>query len=95
MRSSWLFGAGGRCFPATILRLAGERDELTVVDDQIGCPTFTGHLAPALVALAAAGRRRGVLHVAGGGQCSWYEFARAIVAARGVELRGAPDHHRE
>ena len=57
VRSSWLFGAGGRCFPQTILRLAGERDRLTVVDDQVGCPTFTGHLAAALVALAARGRQ--------------------------------------
>jgi dTDP-4-dehydrorhamnose reductase len=78
VRSSWLFGAGGPCFPATILRLATERDVLSVVDDQVGCPTFTGHLADALVQLA--GRRvRGVLHVAGAGQCSWYEFARVIV----------------
>ncbi|HEY3725915.1 MAG TPA: dTDP-4-dehydrorhamnose reductase [Solirubrobacteraceae bacterium] len=82
VRSSWLFGAGGGCFPKTILRLAGERDRLTVVDDQIGCPTFTGHLATALVELAAGGERApvGLLHVAGGGECSWYEFAREIVS---------------
>jgi dTDP-4-dehydrorhamnose reductase len=85
VRSSWLFGAGGRCFPATILRLTGERDELKVVDDQIGCPTFTGHLARALVDLAAREAPPvGILHVAGGGICSWYEFAREIVAASGV-----------
>jgi dTDP-4-dehydrorhamnose reductase len=85
VRSSWLFGAGGPCFPATILRLAGERDELKVVDDQIGCPTFTGHLARALVDLAARQWPPvGVVHVAGGGLCSWYEFAREIVAASGV-----------
>jgi dTDP-4-dehydrorhamnose reductase len=85
VRSSWLFGAGGPCFPATILRLAGERDELEVVDDQIGCPTFTGHLAWALVDLAARQSPPvGILHVAGRGSCSWYEFAREIVAASGA-----------
>jgi dTDP-4-dehydrorhamnose reductase len=72
VRTSWLFGAGGPCFPATILRLAETRDELKVVDDQIGCPTFTGHLAQALVDLAARESPPiGVLHVAGGGSCSW------------------------
>jgi dTDP-4-dehydrorhamnose reductase len=85
VRSSWLFGAGGPCFPATILRLAGERDQLRVVDDQIGCPTFTPHLASALVDLAArAARLPGILHLAGGGNCSWYEFAREIVARSGL-----------
>jgi dTDP-4-dehydrorhamnose reductase len=83
VRSSWLFGARGPCFPATILRLASERDQLSVVDDQVGCPTFTAHLADALLALADA-RPVGVVHVAAGGQCSWYEFARAIVAAGGL-----------
>jgi dTDP-4-dehydrorhamnose reductase len=82
VRTSWLFGVHGKSFPATMLRLAGERDELTVVDDQIGSPTFTGHLAPALVALAA-GSIPGILHVAAAGVCSWCEFARAIVAASG------------
>jgi dTDP-4-dehydrorhamnose reductase len=87
VRSSWLFGAGGRCFPQTILRLASERDRLTVVEDQVGCPTFTGHLGAALVGIAGRGREapRGILHLAGGGECSWFEFAREIVAAGGVE----------
>jgi dTDP-4-dehydrorhamnose reductase len=91
VRSSWLFGAGGPCFPATILRLAEERDELKVVDDQVGCPTFTGHLALALIDLAAGGSPPvGVLHVAGGGSCSWYEFAREIVATSGVSCEVRP-----
>jgi dTDP-4-dehydrorhamnose reductase len=90
VRSSWLFGTSGHCFPETILRLAGERDQLAVVDDQVGCPTFTGHLATALVALAgrtadSAVSPLGVLHVAGGGQCSWYELAREIVTRAGAQ----------
>ena len=74
VRSSWLFGSGGRNFVATMLGLASERDEIAVVTDQVGCPTWTGHLAPALVELAARGER-GVMHVAGGGACSWHELA--------------------
>ena len=89
VRSSWLFGAGGRCFPATILRLANERDELKVVDDQVGCPTFTGHLASALVQTALE-RPVGLVHTAGGGSCSWYEFAREIVATAGVSCEVRP-----
>jgi dTDP-4-dehydrorhamnose reductase len=91
VRSSWLFGAGGPCFPATILRLAGERDELNVVDDQVGCPTFTGHLAGALVELAtgeAAGDE--TIHVAGAGSCSWYEFARRMVELAGLDCDVRP-----
>lgn len=89
VRSSWLFGAGGPCFPATIMRLAAERDELKVVDDQVGCPTFTGHLAQGLVQIAAR-PPIGVVHVAGGGSCSWYEFAREIVKAAGVSCEVKP-----
>jgi dTDP-4-dehydrorhamnose reductase len=89
VRSSWLFGTGGLCFPATILRVGAERDELTVVDDQIGCPTFTGHLAEALVALARE-PASGVVHVAGGGHCSWFEFAREIVAAGALSCSVVP-----
>ena len=89
VRSSWLFGAGGRCFPATILRAGSERDRLTVVDDQVGCPTFTGHLAPALVTLAGD-PIPGVVHVAGGGWCSWYDFSREIVRLAGLSCEVVP-----
>ncbi len=92
VRSAWLFGAGGHCFPRTILRLADERDRLTVVDDQIGSPTFTGHLAVALVELAERVELAplGPVHVAGGGQCSWFEFARAVVERAGADCEVVP-----
>jgi dTDP-4-dehydrorhamnose reductase len=87
VRSSWLFGAHGRNFVDTMLTL--DREELKVVDDQVGCPTFTGHLAEGLLRLA---RRddHGVHHVAGGGSCSWFEFAREIFSRAGVERRVTP-----
>jgi dTDP-4-dehydrorhamnose reductase len=84
-RSAWVFGRAGRNFVDTMLRLAAERGEVTVVDDQIGCPTWTGHLAPGLLALASAPALRGVFHVAGAGQCSWHDFAREIFAQAGVD----------
>ena len=83
VRSSWLFGLHGKNFVSTMLHLAEDRDELNVVTDQIGCPTFTGHLAPALVEIAER-RVSGVLHVAGGGSCSWHELARATFEEAGV-----------
>jgi dTDP-4-dehydrorhamnose reductase len=89
VRTQWLFGLGGRNFVDTMLRLGAERQELTVVDDQVGCPTYTGHLAPALVALAETGAQ-GVHHVAGGGECSWREFAVEIFKGAGVECRVKP-----
>jgi dTDP-4-dehydrorhamnose reductase len=90
VRTSWLFGSGP-CFPATIMRLAAERDELTVVDDQVGCPTFTGHLAEALVELIDAhALPLGVVHMAAAGSCSWYEFAREVLASGGVRCEVRP-----
>ncbi|MCD6726618.1 MAG: dTDP-4-dehydrorhamnose reductase [Solirubrobacteraceae bacterium] len=88
-RTAWLFGAGGANFVDTMLRLGAERDELRVVDDQIGCPTWTGHLAPALVALAA-GRARGVFHAAGGGRATWFELAREALSLAGSHRRVEP-----
>lgn len=82
-RSSWLFGAGGRNFVETMLSLGGERGELRVVTDQVGCPTYTAHLADALVGLAEHGAH-GTCHAAGGGACSWFEFAVEILSRAGV-----------
>jgi dTDP-4-dehydrorhamnose reductase len=83
VRSSWLFGPHGKNFVDTILRAGAERGELAVVHDQVGCPTYTGHLAQALVEIADR-RLTGILHVAGGGSCSWYELAVAALDAAGV-----------
>jgi dTDP-4-dehydrorhamnose reductase len=77
VRSSWLFGVHGPNFAATMLRLARERESVAVVEDQIGCPTWTGHLAPALVGLVAR-EVSGLVHLAGAGQVSWNGFAREI-----------------
>jgi dTDP-4-dehydrorhamnose reductase len=89
VRSSWLFGAGGENFVATMLALGAERDEVSVVTDQIGCPTWTGHLAPVLVALAAGGAD-GVFHVAGAGAASWNGLAVEAFQLAGVDCRVAP-----
>jgi dTDP-4-dehydrorhamnose reductase len=89
VRSSWLFGPHGKNFVDTILRLGAERDELSVVHDQVGCPTYTGHLARALVEIAER-RLTGILHVAGGGSCTWYELAVAALGAAGVDCAVTP-----
>jgi dTDP-4-dehydrorhamnose reductase len=89
VRTAWVFGPHGRNFVDTMLRLGAERDTLKVVVDQVGCPTYTGHLAHALLAIAEA-RPNGVLHVAGGGRCSWWELARATFAATGMPVTVHP-----
>jgi dTDP-4-dehydrorhamnose reductase len=80
---------GGPNFVETMLRLGAERDAVSVVTDQTGCPTFTGHLAGALVALAETGPR-GIVHVAGAGACTWNEFAVEIFRQAGVDCRVDP-----
>jgi dTDP-4-dehydrorhamnose reductase len=84
VRTSWLFGTGGRNFVETMLALAEEQPEVLVVSDQVGCPTYTGHLAEALCELAA-GREFGVHHIAAGGRCSWYDFAQEIFDQAGLD----------
>jgi dTDP-4-dehydrorhamnose reductase len=82
VRTSWLFGAGGKCFPDTILKLAASRPQLEVVGDQRGSPTYTIDLARAVIQLCRR-QASGIVHVTNGGDCSWYEFAREIVAGAG------------
>jgi dTDP-4-dehydrorhamnose reductase len=84
-RSSWLFGWTGRNFVKTMLELGRERDEVAVVSDQVGSPTFVGHLAEATPELLAL--PQGVWHLAADGECSWAEFARAIFEEAGLDCR--------
>ena len=86
VRSSWLFGVAGKNFVETMLRLGDEQQEVLVVSDQIGCPTYTRHLGGAL-ALLAEGEEFGIHHIAGAGHCSWYEFAQEIFDQAGVKCR--------
>ena len=86
VRSSWLFGAGGPNFVETMLRIASEQDEVIVVTDQVGCPTYTRHLAQAL-ALVIESTDYGIHHIAAAGSCSWYEFAQEIFDQQGIECR--------
>jgi dTDP-4-dehydrorhamnose reductase len=88
VRSSWLFGPKGHNFVRTMLRLGRERDEVRVVADQVGSPTYVGHLAVATRRIV--GLPRGVWHVAAEGECSWAEFAAAIFEEAGIECRVVP-----
>ena len=89
-RTAWLFGTGGPNFVDTMLRLAGERDEVSVVTDQVGCPTWTAHLADALVELAERDDDFGVHHLAAQGSCSWNELALEVFDQAGVPCRVLP-----
>ena len=87
MRSSWLFGPTGHNFVRTMLRLGAERDEVAVVDDQRGCPTYVGHLAAATRELVDGGAPFGVWHIAADGDCTWADFAEAIFEEAGLDCR--------
>jgi dTDP-4-dehydrorhamnose reductase len=85
VRSSWLFGWTGHNFVRTMLRLGAERDEVGVVEDQRGSPTYVGHLAAATRDLLEL--PRGLWHVAAEGDCTWAEFAEAIFEEAGLDCR--------
>jgi dTDP-4-dehydrorhamnose reductase len=84
VRTGWLYGQKGPNFVLTILRLAHQRDRLRVVADQRGCPTWTGHLAPAILQLVSSGVT-GTFHLTNSGEATWHEFATAILAEAGIE----------
>jgi len=85
VRTAWLYGAHGPCFPRTIARLARERGALDVVDDQVGQPTWTADLADLVVRLVGAGAPGGVYHGTSAGRASWWELAREVVGAAGLD----------
>jgi dTDP-4-dehydrorhamnose reductase len=89
LRTAWLYGIDGPNFVATMLRLAGERDAVQVVEDQIGSPTWSGHLAPAMVGLLER-QISGLVHLTGAGRVSWNGFAREIFHQAEVDCRVEP-----
>ena len=88
-RTSWVFGVGGKCFPDTILRAATNRSTLDVVNDQRGCPTYTVDLARAIIQLCRK-NARGIVHATNSGDCSWFEFAQAIITQAGFTTEVRP-----
>ncbi len=89
VRTQWLYGLHGKNFVETMLRMGAEKSELTVVNDQIGSPTWTVDLAQALVALIDSDCR-GIYHAANAEYCSWNDFARAIFEESGLNVAVRP-----
>ncbi|AZO93474.1 dTDP-4-dehydrorhamnose reductase [Halocella sp. SP3-1] len=89
IRISWVFGIHGNNFVKTMLRLGKERDELSVVSDQIGSPTYTYDLAGLLVDMIQT-EKYGIYHATNEGYCSWYEFACEIFRQAGIDIKVNP-----
>jgi dTDP-4-dehydrorhamnose reductase len=85
VRTAWLYGAGGPNFAATMLRLAATNPTVSVVDDQLGQPTWTADLAARLVELADADAPAGIYHGTNAGETSWFGFARAVFEVAGLD----------
>ena len=83
IRTAWLYSEFGKNFCKTILKLTAERPEIRVVNDQFGTPTYAGDLAETLLRIIPKFSRSGIWHYTNSGQCSWYEFARAIATEAG------------
>lgn len=85
VRTAWLYGGNGDNFAHTMLKLAAQRDTVSVVTDQVGQPTWTGDLADAIVSLLDADAPAGNFHGTNSGQASWFEFARAVFEVSGLD----------
>jgi dTDP-4-dehydrorhamnose reductase len=85
VRTAWLYGQHGGNFAKTMLRLAAQRETVSVVTDQVGQPTWTGDLAAAIVALLDADAPAGAYHGTNGGSASWFDFARAVFEVAGLD----------
>jgi|SRR4051794_36874225 len=85
LRTAWLYGEHGECFPKTILRLASQLSEVTIVADQFGQPTWTIDLADLIWRLVKMGAPAGTYHCTSSGQCSWFDFARAVVSSASLD----------
>lgn len=91
VRTSWVYGQYGNNFVKTMLNLAKQQQEISVVHDQIGCPTYTIDLATTIIDLMQSSKY-GTYHVSNLGQCSWYEFATAIFELSGSGATAIPVH---
>ena len=89
VRTAWLYGLYGKNFVTTMLRLANERGEISVVNDQIGSPTYTVDLAKAIASLIKTDAY-GTYHLSNAGVCSWYDFAKAIFELANVDVKVQP-----
>ncbi|MGM0880084.1 MAG: dTDP-4-dehydrorhamnose reductase [Bacillota bacterium] len=89
VRTSWVYGKHGNNFVKTMLKLAQERDSLSVVSDQVGCPTYTRDLAACITDLIGT-EKYGIYHVSNSGNCSWYEFAKSIFELSGSKVDVRP-----
>ncbi|MDF7670358.1 dTDP-4-dehydrorhamnose reductase [Orbaceae bacterium ESL0721] len=85
IRTAWVFSEYGNNFVKTMLRLAKERDELKIVNDQIGCPTYAGDIASAVISLIQADANSGIYHYCGNEVMSWYDFAMQIINTASVK----------
>jgi dTDP-4-dehydrorhamnose reductase len=89
VRTSWLFGIDGKCFPDTILKLADNRPALDVVNDQRGSPTYVDDLAQAIIQLCRR-NASGIVHATNLGHCTWFEFAEEIIRGAGLNVSVRP-----